>query len=150
MSDDLAATEAEIARLTAEIERIKSTGKLRQCKATNRAGERCQKPPLVGQTICAMHGGKAPAVLAAAKRRLLEAAEPVVVGLLEIFEDKAHTEARDRIRAGFGILDRAGLTPETNVQALGVAAGGNVLLYIPQNGRPAGDATEDDAEDIDL
>ena len=32
-------------------------------------GERCKKPPMKGSTVCAKHGGKAPQVMAAAKRR---------------------------------------------------------------------------------
>jgi hypothetical protein len=127
----------DIADIDDEIERLTSTRMLRQCKGTNRAGARCRRSPIKGGAVCALHGGKAPQVVAAAKRRLLEAAEPVVAGLIEIFEDEAHVEPRDRIRAGFGILDRAGLSPNEKVNGIGVvnAQGGNVLLYMPENGR---------------
>lgn len=43
-----------------------------RCTATNARGQRCQKRPIVGGTVCATHGGSAPQVKAAAERRLLE------------------------------------------------------------------------------
>lgn len=44
-----------------------------QCTATSKqSGERCKRRPIRGGTVCAMHGGKTPAVAAAAERRLLE------------------------------------------------------------------------------
>jgi hypothetical protein len=43
----------------------------KKCKATTRAKTGCGNYPLPGQQVCRMHGGKAPAALAAAERRLL-------------------------------------------------------------------------------
>ncbi|WP_211881276.1 HGGxSTG domain-containing protein [Pseudarthrobacter albicanus] len=45
-----------------------------QCKATARSGEQCSNPPISGGSVCRMHGGSAPAVKAAAARRLEVAA----------------------------------------------------------------------------
>lgn len=45
----------------------------RQCTAKNRAGNRCGRAPIRGGTVCSRHGGGAPAVRAAAERRLQEA-----------------------------------------------------------------------------
>lgn len=45
----------------------------KRCKATNRAGEQCGRPPMRGGRVCASHGGKSPRVLAAAQRNLAEA-----------------------------------------------------------------------------
>lgn len=42
----------------------------RRCTATNRSGERCGRAPIPGGTVCRVHGGAAPAVKAAAERRL--------------------------------------------------------------------------------
>lgn len=43
----------------------------RQCKATSkRSGNRCKRPPMAGQLVCAMHGGLAPQALNAAARRV--------------------------------------------------------------------------------
>lgn len=45
----------------------------RRCTATSkRSGERCKRAAIVGGTVCAMHGGKAPAVAAAAEQREVE------------------------------------------------------------------------------
>lgn len=46
----------------------------RRCTATSkRSGERCRRAAIVGGTVCAMHGGKSPAVAAAAEERQVEA-----------------------------------------------------------------------------
>lgn len=46
----------------------------RQCTArSKRSGERCKRAPVMGATVCAMHGGKAPQVAAAAEQRQAEA-----------------------------------------------------------------------------
>lgn len=43
----------------------------RQCTAkARRTGSRCKRSAIPGGTVCSMHGGKAPAVKAAAERRL--------------------------------------------------------------------------------
>lgn len=44
----------------------------KRCRATNRAGEQCGRPPMRGGHVCASHGGKTPRALAAAERRLAE------------------------------------------------------------------------------
>jgi hypothetical protein len=45
----------------------------RQCNGTAKhTGERCKNAPLRGTTVCKFHGGMAPQVQAAAKRRLAE------------------------------------------------------------------------------
>lgn len=41
-----------------------------RCTATSRSGNRCKRRPIPGGTVCAMHGGKAPQVVAAAEARL--------------------------------------------------------------------------------
>lgn len=44
----------------------------RRCTAHRTNGEPCKRPPIRGGTVCASHGGSAPAVRAAADRRLAE------------------------------------------------------------------------------
>lgn len=44
------------------------------CHAKTRSGRRCASAPMVGQRVCRMHGGAAPAAKAAAQRRLKEEA----------------------------------------------------------------------------
>lgn len=42
-----------------------------RCSATSKqSGERCKRRPIPGGTVCAMHGGKTPAVVAKAEQRL--------------------------------------------------------------------------------
>lgn len=52
----------------------------RRCKGTSRSGKQCAKAPIVGGTVCRMHGGSAPQVKAKAAQRvadmLAEAIDP--------------------------------------------------------------------------
>lgn len=55
----------------------------RRCTARSKqSGERCKRAAIVGGTVCSMHGGKSPAVAAAAERRQLEAAAGAVLSKL--------------------------------------------------------------------
>lgn len=45
----------------------------RRCNATSRSGNRCKLPAIEGGTVCRLHGGRAPQVVAAAERRVQEA-----------------------------------------------------------------------------
>jgi hypothetical protein len=50
----------------------------RRCRAhSKRSGERCRRSAIPGGTVCVMHGGAAPQVAAAARRRLVYAAATV-------------------------------------------------------------------------
>lgn len=54
-----------------------------QCKATARTGAQCSNPPILGGTVCRMHGGSAPAAkAAAARRRAAEAVEAEAQAIL--------------------------------------------------------------------
>src|SRR5215467_6711619 len=55
-----------------------------QCSAHNRRGGQCGRKALLGSKVCALHGGKAPQVMAAARRRLELAAITPERTLLEI------------------------------------------------------------------
>jgi hypothetical protein len=48
----------------------------RQCTATNRQGNRCGKPPILGASVCKNHGGASPQVRRKAKERLLDIIDP--------------------------------------------------------------------------
>lgn len=52
-----------------------------RCTATNRQGNRCGKSPIIGGTVCRMHGGAAPQVIAKAKERLQALYPKAVVAL---------------------------------------------------------------------
>lgn len=77
------------------------------CNATNRSGERCKLPAMKGGKVCRSHGGAAPQVKAAAKRRLEEAADRMAKSLLGI-ATSAESESV-RLAAIRDALDRAGL-----------------------------------------
>lgn len=48
----------------------------RQCSATNRQGNRCGKPPILGGTVCRNHGGASPHVKRKAAERVLDIIDP--------------------------------------------------------------------------
>ncbi|WP_404465221.1 hypothetical protein LG274_02640 [Micrococcus antarcticus] len=53
-----------------------------QCSATaKRSGQRCMRPVVPGASVCKFHGGNAPAVQKAARRRVLEASAAKDVAL---------------------------------------------------------------------
>lgn len=54
-----------------------------RCKATNRQGKRCGKAPILGGTVCRMHGGAAPQVKEAAKARIERLADGPALDCLE-------------------------------------------------------------------
>lgn len=45
-----------------------------RCSGHTRAGKPCGQPPMAGQRVCRMHGGKSPQALAKAEERQVEAA----------------------------------------------------------------------------
>lgn len=49
----------------------------RQCTAkSKRTGKRCQRPPILGATVCRMHGGASPQVKRKAAERLADLIDP--------------------------------------------------------------------------
>jgi hypothetical protein len=87
-----------------------------RCTATSKqTGERCRLNPVPGSAVCRFHGGAAPQTQAAARRRLLEAADPAAARL--ILESQTAEKASDRIRATVEVLDRAGVSRLTSEDA---------------------------------
>lgn len=80
-------------------------GFARQCSAHNRQGNRCGRRPRPGSTVCVMHGGAAPQVQNAARRRLLEAADPAAAELVKLLDSP---DEQIRLRAATALLDRSG------------------------------------------
>ena len=65
-----------------------------KCKATAKStGQRCQAWAMAGSEVCRVHGGRAPQVKAAAKRRLAEQAAQQAVRTLGLPVDISPTEA---------------------------------------------------------
>lgn len=80
----------------------------KRCRATNRQGEQCKRPPMRGGKVCASHGGKVPNVLRASQRRLAEQeAEAKAIRSVErLTGERAPTSIGDVYRE---LLDTAGL-----------------------------------------
>ena len=80
-----------------------------RCTARKRNGEPCRAMAARGANVCRVHGGSAPQVKAAAKRRLEQALDAAAQRLLGFAFDE---DVRDVIAlaAVNGILDRGGLT----------------------------------------
>jgi hypothetical protein len=90
----------------------------RTCTAHTSAGAPCRKPPIKGALICSSHGAGAPQVREAARRRLLEAVDPLIARLVLIA--KTTPDHAVAVRAITAALDRAGYGPiSTQVQVDG-------------------------------
>lgn len=86
------------------------------CKAHTTAGEPCRNPAIRGADVCRHHGGSAPQVKAAARRRLLEAVEPVLAEMIQLA--LAEKDPRVRFQACRDILDRVGLTSPKQIEVI--------------------------------
>jgi hypothetical protein len=80
-------------------------GERRKCRAHTSAGKPCQRDPVKGALVCQVHGGAAPQVKNAARKRLLAAADPAAAKLVELLDSDKEEVA---IRAAVALLDRAG------------------------------------------
>lgn len=79
-----------------------------RCVAHKKTGARCQRPAMLGGTVCRHHGGASPHVKAAAKRRLEMATDRLARQLLGMAEDPDMAPAI-KLAALKDALDRAGL-----------------------------------------
>ncbi|MCA4732154.1 hypothetical protein [Mycobacterium avium] len=91
----------------------------RRCKAHKKDGSRCGKASMNNQRVCGTHGGKARHSVEAARRRMMENADPAVKKLTEIAYDPKQS-AEIRLKATLAIIDRAGLSPR---QAMEIEVG---------------------------
>ena len=82
----------------------------RKCGRKTSGGYPCKKPPMHGQTVCAMHGGKSPQALASAQERMRQLVHPAVSSL------KRQVDA-DQFAAVKYVLDWAGFRSETVAQS---------------------------------
>lgn len=78
----------------------------RRCTAPTTAGAHCKRAAILGGTVCATHGGRAPQVRERTRLRLLEATDPAAVALIQQLDA---TDPQVVIRAATAILDRAGV-----------------------------------------
>lgn len=98
----------------------------RRCTATSKhSGDRCKRAPILGGNVCAMHGGKAPQVIAAAQQALVGARLSAAELLFEVIEVWRTTKCEacgqpkgdptPAIRAAIAVLDRTGLGPSATL-----------------------------------
>lgn len=86
----------------------------RQCTATNRQKTRCKRSPILGGTVCRMHGGAAPQVKAKALERLMQLQNAAIDRMAILMQQDqypstAYAAARD-------VLDRTMGKPTESVQ----------------------------------
>lgn len=87
-----------------------------RCTArSKRTGNPCQLPPVAGANVCRWHGGAAPQVQAAARRRLQQATDALAAKLLGIALDDGAPE-HVRLAAIRDALDRGGVTAKAAVE----------------------------------
>lgn len=87
----------------------------RRCTARRHDGQPCRRYAARGATVCRTHGGAAPQVQAAAKRRLQQATDALAAKLLGIALDEGAPEAV-RLAAIRDALDRGGVTAKQAVE----------------------------------
>lgn len=81
-----------------------------QCRATSKAsGKRCRRRAVAGATVCWVHGGAAPQVREAARRRILDLVDPALGTLGRGVAKRRGIPTPTEIAAARDILDRAGL-----------------------------------------
>ena len=104
----------------------------RRCTAhSSRTGKQCKQRAIRGGTVCVTHGGSAPQVIAAARRRLLEGVDPAIDLLMETLERPSTSKMRigdetvevvneqllgRQLTAAKEVLDRAGLKPTEKLE----------------------------------
>lgn len=82
--------------------------KQRRCVAkAKQTGNRCKRRPIVGGTVCKMHGGGATQVKRSARLRLAELVDPAITTLARAIADPT-VDTNAKIRAAEAVLDRAG------------------------------------------
>lgn len=113
----------------AEVGRLQSLARdgvpVGQCTSTSKKklargddDPRCSNPAILGGTVCPFHGGSAPQVREAARRRLLDLVPDAIEAmalLAGIAEGDIVVKDEVRQRALADILDRAGLRPVDQV-----------------------------------
>lgn len=122
-----------------------------QCVAHKKTGERCQKAPILGATVCRFHGGAARHVRAAAKARLENAADRMARQLLGMVED-GDTPPAVKLAAIKDALDRAGLSPRQALDVSVALAPWEQLvqgMQLKRGPRPGSTPPDDDPDVVD-
>lgn len=114
----------------------------RRCTATNRAGNRCGRAPIPGGFVCAIHGGKIPAVAKTAHERLLAMVDPALDALLRFLRQLPPCKVCGRsdadrdpvvLRAAQLVLDRTGFHPTLALQQAETPRLPDYFAWIPRD-----------------
>lgn len=108
-----------------------TAGLARRCVAHKHDGAPCSKSAVIGTTVCAMHGGSAPHVKAAAAQRLVEL-QPLAIERCREFLTPVSAEDKEKqcplcgrgmphspdlvARVAISVLDRTGLGPQAKLE----------------------------------
>jgi HEAT repeat protein len=85
----------------------------RICTAHRTNGDPCRKAPILGGTVCDVHGGRAPQVKASAAQRLADMVDPLLTELFRIAQSGENDAVR--LAAIKDALDRAGYKPKEKI-----------------------------------
>lgn len=85
---------------------------VRRCTGRSKRQKRCLRAAMDGTNVCPTHGGKAPQVQNAARRRLAEATDRMAKALLKMAVDPAVNDAV-KLKAMTEALDRGGVSTKT-------------------------------------
>lgn len=114
------------------------SGKARCTATSKRTGDRCQRAPVPGGTVCKWHGGGAVQVKRKAAMRLMSLVDPAIATLAREMVSQTNS-ASERLRAAENVLDRAGYPRRVQVDGDTVK---EQLLYRLEELRRARDAAE--------
>lgn len=95
----------------------------RRCRGTNRQGQPCNNPPMLGGFVCKNHGGASPQATRSRTARLRAMVDPVLDRLLRIVEAPnglcatcgRSDDMSAVVRACVAVLDRAGYGPKATL-----------------------------------
>ena len=161
---------ANALKVKADMERVRHSikealtkrGREGRCTASRTGNHRekgpCERFAMAGGSVCYVHGGNAPQVKRAAKKRLLAEVDPTIARLMEIRDQNMHMPSA--LGATQAILNRTlGKVGETPKEAgigkftinIGVALGSvkSVVEVVPQGAIEGEVADEDDAGEDD-
>ena len=107
----------------------------RRCTArSKRSGRRCRRAPILGGSVCASHGGRAPQVRAAADARLRALIDPAIDALARALRTRDWPAV---VRAARDVLDRTGTRENVvsveQMRAYVAAVGQVVVRHVPDN-----------------
>lgn len=115
------------------------------CSAHRSNGDPCNRVPIKGSNVCSTHGGRAPAVRAAAQVRILMASNLAAAKLVELMSSPKVAD-NIKLAAAKDLLDRANLAGTQNIE-IGVTPKKSFEDFV---GEALIDVAEDDEADPDV